>query len=162
MGNVRRRECAMAYCNRPSSTSCRSPESVQVNSLATLSSSEPGHGTFTRVLGGAVILRGEAVRRQAGQLVDPHELWGSPAPDEPGVTVANYEPGDTTSIFVNLRVADIQACYAEWKSKRPEFSTARHGPARERHRRVVVVYIRRGKGRRMIATSLLANPCGIA
>ena len=37
--------------------------------------------------------------------------------------MANYEPGDTTSIFLNLRVADIQACYEEWKSKGAEFVT---------------------------------------
>jgi AAA ATPase domain len=36
---------------------------------------------------------------------------------------ANYEPGDTTSIFLNLRVADIQARYEEWKSKGAEFLT---------------------------------------
>ena len=33
------------------------------------------------------------------------------------------EPGDTTSIFLNLRVADIQARYEEWKSKGAEFLT---------------------------------------
>ena len=37
--------------------------------------------------------------------------------------MVNYEPGDTTSIFLNLRVADIQACYEEWKSKGAEFVT---------------------------------------
>ena len=46
-----------------------------------------------------------------------------PTPDKPGISVVNYEPGDTTSIFLNLRVADIQACYEEWKSKGAEFVT---------------------------------------
>ena len=27
------------------------------------------------------------------------------------------QPGNTTSIFLNLRVADIWACYAEWKAQ---------------------------------------------
>ena len=36
--------------------------------------------------------------------------------------MADYEPGDTTSIFLNLRVADIQACYEEWKGKGAEVS----------------------------------------
>ena len=35
---------------------------------------------------------------------------GGPTPDKPGISVVNYEPGDTTSIFLNLRVADIEAC----------------------------------------------------
>jgi predicted enzyme related to lactoylglutathione lyase len=37
--------------------------------------------------------------------------------------VVDYEPGDTTSIFLNLRVADIQACYEAWKAKGAEFVT---------------------------------------
>ena len=46
---------------------------------------------------------------------------GPPTPDKPGISVVNYQPGDTTSIFLNLRVADVQACYEEWKSKGAEF-----------------------------------------
>jgi hypothetical protein len=35
----------------------------------------------------------------------------------------DYEPGDTTSIFLNLRVADIAACYREWEEKGANFVT---------------------------------------
>jgi len=48
---------------------------------------------------------------------------GPPTPDKPGISVVDYRPGHTTSIFLNLRVADIQACYEEWKSKGAEFVT---------------------------------------
>jgi uncharacterized glyoxalase superfamily protein PhnB len=37
--------------------------------------------------------------------------------------VVDYQPGNTTSIFLNLRVADIHACYEEWKAKGAEFVT---------------------------------------
>jgi uncharacterized glyoxalase superfamily protein PhnB len=37
--------------------------------------------------------------------------------------VVEYQAGNTTSIFLNLRVADIQACYQEWKAKGAEFVT---------------------------------------
>ena len=37
--------------------------------------------------------------------------------------MVDYQPGNTTSIFLNLRVADIQACYQEWKAKGAEFVT---------------------------------------
>ncbi len=37
--------------------------------------------------------------------------------------VVDYEPGDTTSIFLNWRVADIPACYEDWKSKGAQFVT---------------------------------------
>src|SRR5262245_23243449 len=35
---------------------------------------------------------------------------GPPTPDKPGISVVDYQPGNTTSIFLNLRVANIQAC----------------------------------------------------
>ena len=37
--------------------------------------------------------------------------------------VVDYEPGNTVSTFMNLRVADIQDCYALWKSRGAEFVT---------------------------------------
>jgi hypothetical protein len=48
---------------------------------------------------------------------------GPPTPDKPDITVANYEPGDTTSIFLNLRVADIDACYRLWSERGATFLT---------------------------------------
>ena len=48
---------------------------------------------------------------------------GPPTPDKPDISVVNYEPGNTVSSFMNLRVADIQACYEQWKSKGAEFVT---------------------------------------
>ncbi len=48
---------------------------------------------------------------------------GGPTPDKPGISVVNYEPDDTTSIFLNLRVADIEACYREWSERGAEFVT---------------------------------------
>jgi len=48
---------------------------------------------------------------------------GPPTPDKPEISVVDYQPGNTTSIFLNLRVADIWACYEEWKAKGAEFVT---------------------------------------
>jgi glyoxalase/bleomycin resistance protein/dioxygenase superfamily protein len=48
---------------------------------------------------------------------------GPPTPDKPGISVVDSQPGNTTSIFLNLRVADIQACYQDWTSKGAEFVT---------------------------------------
>ena len=48
---------------------------------------------------------------------------GGPTPDKPGISVVNYEPDDTTSIFLNLRVADIEACYREWGERGAVFVT---------------------------------------
>jgi catechol 2,3-dioxygenase-like lactoylglutathione lyase family enzyme len=78
---------------------------------------------YSRVLGGTVVLEeNPCVVKLANSwiLMNP---GGPPTPDKPGITVADYEPGDRTSIFLNLRVADIQACYEDWKSKGAEFLT---------------------------------------
>ena len=78
---------------------------------------------YSRILGGTVVLAENPC------IVKLSNSWilmnpgGPPTPDKPGISVVNYEPGDTTSIFLNLRVADIQACYEEWKSKGAEFVT---------------------------------------
>jgi catechol 2,3-dioxygenase-like lactoylglutathione lyase family enzyme len=78
---------------------------------------------YSRVLGGTVVLAENPC------IVKLSNFWilmnpgGPPTPDKPGISVVDYEPGDTTSIFLNLRVADIQACYEEWKSKGAEFVT---------------------------------------
>jgi hypothetical protein len=46
-----------------------------------------------------------------------------PTPDKPDISVVNYESGNTVSSFMNLRVADIEACYEQWIAKGAEFLT---------------------------------------
>ncbi len=78
---------------------------------------------YSRVLGGTVVLPENPC------IVKLSNTWiimnpgGPPTPDKPDISVVNYEPGDTTSMFLNLRVADIQARYEEWKGKGAEFLT---------------------------------------
>jgi catechol 2,3-dioxygenase-like lactoylglutathione lyase family enzyme len=78
---------------------------------------------YSRVLGGTVVMDENPC------IVKLSNSWiimnpgGPPTPDKPDISVVNYEPGNTTSIFLNLRVADIQACYEEWKAKGAEFVT---------------------------------------
>ena len=52
-------------------------------------------------------------------LVNP---GGGPTPDKPTVTLSVPNP-DKISSFMNIRVADIQACYKLWKSRGAEFLT---------------------------------------
>jgi hypothetical protein len=42
---------------------------------------------------------------------------GPPTPGKPGVSMVDHRSGDTTLIFLNLRVAEIQACDEERKAK---------------------------------------------
>jgi catechol 2,3-dioxygenase-like lactoylglutathione lyase family enzyme len=78
---------------------------------------------YTRVLGGTVVLdENPCIVRLSNSwiLMNP---GGPPTSDKPGISVVDYQPGDTTSIFLNLRVADIQGCYEAWKEKGAEFVT---------------------------------------
>ena len=78
---------------------------------------------YSRVLGGTVVLEENPCIVKLSNSCIIMNPGGPPTPDKPGISVVDYQPGDTTSIFLNLRVADIQACYEEWKGKGAEFVT---------------------------------------
>jgi catechol 2,3-dioxygenase-like lactoylglutathione lyase family enzyme len=75
------------------------------------------------------ILGGEVVLDENPCMVKLANTWlimnpgGGPTPDKPNISVVDYEPTDTVSSFMNLRVADIDACYREWSAKGAEFVT---------------------------------------
>jgi len=78
---------------------------------------------YSRVLGGTVVVDENPC------IVKLSNSWiimnpgGPPTPDKPDISVVAYPLGKTTSIFLNLRVADIRACYEEWMAKGAEFVT---------------------------------------
>ncbi|WP_020578258.1 VOC family protein [Actinopolymorpha alba] len=78
---------------------------------------------YSRVLGGTVVLDENPCMVKLANSWIIMNPGGPPTPDKPGISVVNYQPGDTTSIFLNLRVADIPARYEEWKAKGAEFVT---------------------------------------
>ena len=53
-------------------------------------------------------------------IMDP---GGLATPHKPDISVGDYDLGDAVSSFMNLRVADIQACYEQWSSTGAEFVT---------------------------------------
>ena len=48
---------------------------------------------------------------------------GGPTPDKPDIILEPPQNPNIVSSFLNLRVADIQACYDEWKEKGANFLT---------------------------------------
>jgi catechol 2,3-dioxygenase-like lactoylglutathione lyase family enzyme len=78
---------------------------------------------YSRVLGGTVVMEENPCMVKLSNTWIIMNPGGPPTPDKPGITVADYEPGNTTSIFLNLRVADIHACYELWTSRGAEFLT---------------------------------------
>jgi predicted enzyme related to lactoylglutathione lyase len=49
-------------------------------------------------------------------------VGGGPTPDKPTVVLSTPDP-DHINSFMNLRVADIQACYDLWRGRGAEFIT---------------------------------------
>ena len=77
----------------------------------------------------ADVFGGEVVREEDPAMVKVANGWvilnpgGGPTPDKPGVTLTAPEPGDPVSAFLNVRVADIAAFYADAVAKGAQFLT---------------------------------------
>jgi hypothetical protein len=77
----------------------------------------------SEVLGGRVVLEENPCMVQLSNSWVIMNPGGGPTPDKPDISVVDYEFDNTISTFMNLRVADIQARYEEWRSKGAEFVT---------------------------------------
>ena len=67
-------------------------------------------------------MRHRACVPSTSEYLDDFERRGWPTPDKPAVTLSVPDPNHINS-FMNIRVADIQACYELWKSRGAEFIT---------------------------------------
>ena len=78
---------------------------------------------YSEVLGGQVVLEENPCMVKLANSWVIMNPGGGPTPDKPDISVVDYEPGDTISSFMNLRVADIDAVYREWSAKGARFVT---------------------------------------
>jgi len=82
---------------------------------------------YETVFGGRVLSRGDS--KGAPGYVQIANMWlivnvgGGPTPDKPSVTLSVLADPDRISSFMNIRVADIHACYDLWKSRGADFLT---------------------------------------
>src|ERR1700683_402444 len=82
---------------------------------------------YEQVFGGSVLSGGDS--EGAPAYIQIANTWllvnvgGGPTPDKPTVTLSVLADPDKISSFMNIRVADIQACYKLWKSRGAEFIT---------------------------------------
>ena len=80
---------------------------------------------YTEVLGGETVLSGEGVPA----IVSLANGWivinvgGGPTEDKPTVVLDVPHDLDRASSFLNIRVADIAAVYAQWRARGAEFLT---------------------------------------
>jgi catechol 2,3-dioxygenase-like lactoylglutathione lyase family enzyme len=98
-------------------------EGILATLFLTVRSVERSRDFYSRVLGGTVVLEENPCMVKLANTWLIMNPGGPPTPDKPGITVVDYEPGDTTSIFLNLRVADIEACHREWSGRGAQFLT---------------------------------------
>jgi predicted enzyme related to lactoylglutathione lyase len=98
-------------------------EGFLVTHFITVHSVARSRAFYSEVLGGQVVLEENPCIVKLSNswvIMDP---GGGPTPDKPDISVVEYEPGNTVSTFMNLRVADIQECYEQWRAKGAEFVT---------------------------------------
>ena len=81
---------------------------------------------YETVFGGRILSRGDS--SGAPGYIQIANTWlivnvgGGPTPEKPSVTLSVPDPNQMSG-FLNIRVADIQACYELWRSRGAEFIT---------------------------------------
>ena|ERR1700733_9493442 len=78
---------------------------------------------YVRVFGAKVVLQRDPVYLKLANSWLILNVGGGPTPDKPKVILETPPNPNRQTAFLNLRVADIWACYKKWKSKGAEFLT---------------------------------------
>jgi predicted enzyme related to lactoylglutathione lyase len=78
---------------------------------------------YSEVLGGETVRSGEPTIVQLANSWIIINVGGGPTDDKPTVTLETPRDPDRVSSFLNIRVADIDAVYAEWSARGAEFLT---------------------------------------
>src|SRR6201996_1864513 len=78
---------------------------------------------YSEVLGGTVVFDGEVTYVALSNSWIIINVGGGPPDDKPTVTLETPRDPERTSSFLNIRVKDIDAVYAEWSAKGANFLT---------------------------------------
>ena len=101
-------------------------DGITVAHFLTVADVERSLRFYETVFGSRILSRGDS--KGAPGYLQIANTWlivnvgGGPTPDKPTVTLSVPDPNHINS-FMNLRVADIHACYELWKSRGAEFLT---------------------------------------
>ncbi len=79
---------------------------------------------YSEVLGGKVVFSGDVTYVALANSWIIINVGGGPTDDKPSVTLEVPQDPDRVSSFLNIRVADIHAVYAEWSAKGAEVPDA--------------------------------------
>jgi len=78
---------------------------------------------YTEVLGGRVVFDGGPVYVALANIWVIINVGGGPTDDKPTVNLETPRDPDRVSSFLNIRVRDIAAVYAEWSARGAQFLT---------------------------------------
>lgn len=101
-------------------------EGISIAHFLTVADIDRSARFYATVFGGRILSKGNS--NGAPAYLQLANIWlivnvgGGPTPDKPTVTLSTPDP-DRINSFMNIRVADIQACYELWKSRGAEFIT---------------------------------------
>ncbi|HLY06944.1 MAG TPA: VOC family protein [Rhizomicrobium sp.] len=102
-------------------------EGFTVAHFLTVANIERSARFYETVFEGRILSRGDS--SGAPGYIQIANTWlivnvgGGPTPDKPTVTLSVPADPDSVSSFMNIRVADIQACYKLWRERGAEFIT---------------------------------------
>ena len=131
---------------------------VVVTHFLVVSDQDRSREFYRAVFGAKVVMERDPVIMKIANSWLILNAGGGPTDDKPTVTLAPPADPDHASAFLNLRVADIGAAYAEWSAKGAEFLTEPKDHGRE-----IRAYIRDPDGHLIEvgqATGLLSPPQG--
>ena len=109
---------------------------------------------YTEVLGGTVVFGPEPTYVALANSFIVINVGGGPTDDKPTVTLETPRELDRVSSFLNIRVENIQAVYAEWSARGAQFLT----PPKQ-HQHEIRCYIRDPDGY-VIEVGQTTNPRG--
>jgi len=102
-------------------------DGITVAQFLTVADIERSLRFYETVFGGRILSRGDS--KGAPGYLQIANTWliinvgGGPTPDKPMVTLRVPPDPDKVSSFMNIRVADIRACYERWRKRGAEFIT---------------------------------------
>src|ERR1700682_3780681 len=102
-------------------------DGITVAHFITVADIERSARFYETVFGGRILSRGD--KSGAPGYIQIANTWlivnvgGGPTPDKPSVTLSVPANPDKVNSFMNIRVADIHACYELWRSRGAEFIT---------------------------------------
>ena len=100
------------------------PQRMIVGNFIVSNDVERSRRFYTEVLGGTVVFGPEPTNiALANGFIIIINAGGGPTDDKPTVTLETPRDPDRVSSFLNIRVTDIHAAYAEWSARGAQFLT---------------------------------------